>query len=296
MRVVMFKNTKRIVRLPKIHGNVQKTFRHVPLMSNFLHQLKTNCYEPKFDWPHNPIHSNKFIEDPSWATKVVACLYEFVDDDTPLMDAQLRAVVASLRGDFVEALNLQLTSLCVGSHKICFPWYVQHVQHTVSDIDQIEKQAETKASVMLRNKMKYLSQEWLHPSRDNNEKDLDDVDLKCQCNEADYMITSTEFAVHDSTDEDILKRAVAITRAVMRLLPDNSKIWTDCVNEATTFWMERKLDMSELENVLLETASEGQAINMASAVFCTKDKIDYQKHLSSTFNLELCDKILQSWS
>ncbi|XP_077300277.1 uncharacterized protein LOC143921047 [Arctopsyche grandis] len=296
LRVVMFKNTKRIVRLPKPHANLQKTFRHVPQMSNFLHQLKTDCYESKFDWPQNPVHSNISFEDPSWATKVVACLYEFVDDDTPLMDAQLRAVVASLRGDFVEALNLQLTSLYVGTHKICVPWYVQHVQRTVVYVDQMENQIETRASETLRNKIKYLSQEWLHPSRDNNERDLEDVDLECQCCEPNYMVTNAEFAVYDSTDEDVLKRAIAITRAVMRLLPDDSKVWTDCINEATKFWMERKLDMNELENVLLETASEGQAINMASAVFCAKDRINYQKHLSSTFNLELCDNILQSWS
>lgn len=271
------------MRLPNPHPPAQRYFRYVPLPSNF-----SNIYNEHLDskWNQrlpNPIKQLSDFDSPDWATNTLTNLHQFVDDDTPLVDIWLRAKLANLRKDFAEELNLHLNSLFIEKQSPNCDIYLQHTNGTDSN---------TKFEViktMIEN-LKNLSRTII----DKNHKYHHCIsDLYCQCVEDSFLIDETPERPLESEDLDIEKTASSILRSTFNNLPHDSNIWSDCVGQATLFWIQHELNMSVLENVLCDVIKNGNATDMASAIFCSNNNIDYQKFLSTGFNLDLCENILQ---
>lgn len=280
------KNTKRILRLPNPRPAAQRMFRLFSLPNNFMEQSYSNTNSVVYNRLPNPITSLEDFKNPLWAHIVLMHLHQFVDDDTPLIDIHLRAQLASLRKDYAEALNLQLNSLLSDTPDTSPSTFIKHSEDLKNNL-----QNRNIAQRMLLENIKKLSRNLL----DSDYKSVETEVLCCQCSENDYFKDAN---THQSPKRDVVdlsSSAKTIVISTLMMLPPNSKVWTDCVNQATMFWIDHELSMHELEDVFKQVVNEGHVIDMASAIFCTNDSIDYQKHLSSVFNLDLCDSILDYW-
>lgn len=282
LRIVMFKNTKRIVRLPKPHTNLQKTFKYMPLLGNFLHQIKASNFEIPFEWPDNPIYSMESFENSEWASKVLGCLYEFVDDDTPLLDTHLRASLAIFKGDYADGMNLQLSSLLTEKPEVCNTPYLQH--NSNDNIENLEK-----AKQLLKSKINSLSREWLSVPHEN----VDLNEISCLCDENRFL--SDAESENKSFNGDILSGAITVTKSILKILTESGCTeWSDCISEITNFWINNKLNMDELENIFMQNMVGKQAVYMGVTIFCSRRNVEYQKTFSTYYKLVLCEKMLQS--
>lgn len=281
----MFKNTKRIVRLPKPHTNLQKTFKYMPLLGNFLYQLKPSNAEIPFEWPENPIRSVKSFDNSEWASEVMGCLYEFVDDDTPLFDTHLRASLAIFKGDFAEGLSLQLNNLLVEKPELPEVWNKQYLQHNPHDhIDNLEN-----AKRLLKSKINSLSREWLSVTHENVSLD----EISCLCDESKYLC-SAEHGNRSVNDVNIMSGAISITRSILKILIDSGcTTWSECIIMITKFWVNNELDILELENILLQHMGGPEAKYLGITIFGSTDNITYQNTFSTSYKVKLCNRFLQ---